>query len=78
MVIITATNKLQEIIKFGSMYQYTPKLINSGPRMWKNEKCSLALPSVGDSLVGFFDLEEFLFFFGCFLTTNSHFPSTFS
>ena len=81
MVIIIAPNKLQEIIKFGSMYQYTPKPINSGPRMWKNEKCSLSLPSVGvgmaASVVGFFDLEEFFFFFG-FLTTTSHFPPIFS
>lgn len=71
-------NKLQDIIKFGSMYQYTPKLINSGPRMWKNENFSLVLPSVGVGLVAvdFLDFEVF-FFFG-FLMTISHFPSTFS
>ena len=77
MVSIIAANKLQDIIKFGSMYQYTPRLINSGPRMWKNEKCSLVLPSVGVGLVDFLDFVEFFFFLG-FLITTSHFPSTFS
>lgn len=80
MVITITPNKLQDINKFGSIYQYTPKLINSGPRMWKNEYCSFVLPSVGSTpcLAGLLECVEFFFFFFGFLTTASHFPSTLS